>query len=99
MELHPLPSMPQLVAQGEARAVVNRRKPAASLEEAIQRVLDDGRKAMELEDSYIAWLNGDPVPQLKHPRRTLRQWLSGRRPEPAPVMTSIEPVWRSAQSG
>ena len=38
---------------------------------------------MELEDAYIAWLEGKPVPQLRHPRRTLRQWLTGRKPEPA----------------
>ena len=53
---------------------------------------------MELEDAYVAWLEGRPVPQLRHPRRTLRQWLTGRQPEPAPVpppVSEIVPVWRA----
>jgi hypothetical protein len=37
---------------------------------------------MELEDAYVAWLEGKPVPQLRHPRRTLRQWLMNRPPDP-----------------
>jgi hypothetical protein len=90
-----MPPMPVLIAQGEARAVV-RREPRT-----IQQILDDARKSMELEDSYCAWLAGEPVPQLRHPRRTLRQWLTGRRPEPAPAepMTSVELIWRSNPPG
>jgi hypothetical protein len=90
VELHPLPSMPVLHAQGQARAVV--RGPRT-----INEILQDARKAMELEDAYVAWLEGRPVPQLRHPRRTLRQWLTGRQPEPAPATTAateIVPVWR-----
>jgi hypothetical protein len=93
MELHPLPPMPLLQAQGEARAVVNRQP------RTITEILQDARRAMELEDAYIAWLEGKPVPQLRHPRRTLRQWLTGRKPEPAPPMTEIVPVWRAVDPG
>ena len=88
MELYPLPAMPVLRAQGEARAV--QRGPRT-----ITEILQDARRAMELEDAYIAWLEGKPVPQLRHPRRTLRQWLTGRKPEPAPPMTEIVTWWRS----
>ena len=92
MELHPLPPMPVLRAQGDARAVVNPRP------RTIQQILEDARRAMELEDSYVAWLEGRPVPQLRHPRRSLRQWLTGRQPEPAPMpppVTEVVPVWRA----
>jgi hypothetical protein len=92
VELHPLPAMPVLRAQGEARAV--QRGPRT-----ITQILQDARKAMELEDAYIAWLEGKPVPQLRHPRRTLRQWLTGHKPEPAPPMTEIVPVWRAVDPG
>ncbi len=90
VELYPLPSMPVLRAQGEARAV--QRGPRT-----IQQILDDARRSMELEDAYVCWLEGKPVPQLRHPRRTLRQWLTGRQPEPVPMtsVTEIVPVWRS----
>ena len=41
------------------------------------------------------------MPQLRHPRRTLRQWLTGRQPEPAPSppVTEIVPVWRAVNPG
>jgi len=92
VELHLLPAMPVLRAQGEARAV--QRGPRT-----ITEILQDARRAMELEDAYIAWLEGKPVPQLRHPRRTLRQWLTGRKPEPAPPVTEIVPVWRAVDPG
>ena len=85
--------MPVLRVQGEARAVVNGGRGPS------REILQDARKAMELEDAYIAWLEGKPVPQLRHPRRTLRQWLTGRKPEPAPPMTEIVPVWRAVDPG
>jgi hypothetical protein len=96
MELHPLPSMPQprrSISEGEARAIVRNRQPRT-----VAQILDSARKEMELEDSYIAWMKGEKVPQLRHPRRRLRQWLTGRRPEPLPnsVMSSVEPVWLDA---
>ena len=68
----------------------------------LTEILQDARKAMELEDAYVAWLEGRPVPQLRHPRRTLRQWLTGRQPEPAlvpPPVSEIVPVWRAVDPG
>jgi hypothetical protein len=87
--------MPALRAQGEARAI--QRGPRT-----ITEILQDARRAMELEDAYVAWLEGKPVPQLRHPRRTLRQWLTGRKPEPPampPPVTEIALVWRSRPGG
>jgi hypothetical protein len=89
VELHPLPPLDVLRVQGQARAVVN---PGPR---TIQQVLDDARHAMEIEEALEDWMAGRPVKQLRHPRRTLRQWLTGRKPEPAPLMTEIVPVWRS----
>jgi hypothetical protein len=54
---------------------------------------------MELEDAYVACMEGKPVPQLRHPRRTLRQWLMNRPPDPLPMpppVTEIVPVWSSS---
>lgn len=94
MELHPLPPMPLIAVQGQARAVSSPRP------RTITEILQDARRSMELEDAYVAWLEGKPVPQLRHPRRTLRQWLTGRHPEPAPMtmMSDVIPVWRDTES-
>lgn len=94
MELHPL-SLPLLAAQGQARSIADPRPPAASLEEAIQRVLTEGRQRMEYEEAVEDWLHGRPVRALRHPRKSLRCWLFGK-PEPVPPLTcmsSVEPVW------
>ena len=50
--------MPVLRAQGEARAVQWGPR-------TIMQILQDARKEMELEDAYVAWLEGKPVPQLR----------------------------------
>jgi hypothetical protein len=93
LQLYPLAPMPQArrISEGEAAAIVRNRQPRT-----ITEILQAQRKAMELEDAYVAWLEGKPVPQFRHPRRTLRGWLFGRRPAPAfpPPMTEIVPVWR-----
>jgi hypothetical protein len=88
MELHPLP-LPVLLAQGNARAAVNPRPRTVS------EILQAARVQMETEEALEDWLAGRPVRQLRHPRRTLRAWLTGRKPEPVPleVMSSVEPVW------
>ena len=98
MDLHPFPpTVPLSVVrqQDETRAV--NREPRT-----IQQILTEARLEMEREDAlidgYAAYLRGRPVPTLKHPRRSLRAWLTGRKPEPPPplpVMTSVEAVWRS----
>jgi hypothetical protein len=96
MEFHPLPPLDVLRVQGQARAVVN---PGPR---TIQQVLDDARHAMEIDEALEDWMAGRPVKQLRHPRRTLRQWLTGRQPEPAPVpapVTEIVPVWRAVDPG
>jgi len=88
MELHPLvPDLPVLQARGQARAVSRGPRTVAE-------ILEDGRKAMELEDAYCDWLAGRPVKQLRRPRRTLRQWLFGRQPEPvaAVVVSEVVPI-------
>ncbi len=89
-----MPPVAELAARGQAQAIV-RRQPRT-----ISEILDAARKEMELEDAYVAWLRGEPVPQLPHPRRTLRQWLTGRRPPVAvtPTMTSQELIWRTGTS-
>jgi hypothetical protein len=92
MELHPLPRQPDFAAirdRGQVQAVA--RGPRT-----ISEILTDARRSMELEDAYCAWLTGSPLPpRIRHPRRTLRQWLSGRRPEPAPLVSvsSVETVF------
>lgn len=56
------------------------------------QILEDARRAMELEDAYVAWLEGKPVPQLRHRRRSLRARLMNRPPDPVPMsapMTSV----------
>jgi hypothetical protein len=90
--LEPLPgSLPVIRAHGEVQAV-------ASKPRTINEILHNARKAMELEDAYVAWLEGKPVPQLRHPRRTLRMWLRGQWPPPPAMpepMTEVVPVWRA----
>jgi hypothetical protein len=91
VELHPM-QLPDLIAQGNARAVVNQRP------RTITEILQDARRQMEITDAVEDWLAGRPVPQLRHPRRTLRQWLTGRKPEPAlgpPPMTEVVTWLRS----
>jgi hypothetical protein len=94
MELHPMPAMPPMrMAQldGDVRAVV-RNQPRT-----VAEILTDARREMELEDAYVAWLEGKPLPpRIRHPRRTLRMWLTGRGPEPAPLVcqTEVVPVFR-----
>src|SRR5260370_4664086 len=80
-----------VVAQGNARAVVSPRP------RTISEILLAGKARMELEEAAEDWLAGRPVKQIRRPRRTLRQWLSGGIPEPAPHpgMTSVEPGLRS----
>ena len=100
MELHPLPGRPDLglVRQhAEVRSVTSRQL------RTISQILDDARRQMEEDDrysaAYDAWLTGKPVPQLRHPRRSLRQWLTGQRQQPPPApppMTETVPVWRGA---
>jgi len=86
VELHPLlPDLPVLQARGQARAVSRGPRTVAE-------ILEDGRKAMELEDAYCDWLAGRPVRQLRRPRRKLRDWLFGRKPEPAPAVLVSEVV-------
>ena len=101
MELHPWPpgAVPfgALRDRGQVQAIV--RGPRT-----IEQVLTDARRDMEMEDLYCAWLKGEPLPpRIRHPRRTLRQWLFGRQPEtlPAPnsVMSSVEPVWLGLTRG
>ena len=43
-----------------------------------------------IEDAYVAWLEGKPIPKLRHPRRKLRDWLFGRTPDPAPMVAQTE---------
>jgi hypothetical protein len=78
LQLYPLAPMPQArrISEGEAAAIVRNRQPRT-----IQQILQDANREMLLEDCYCAWLEGKPLPpEIRHPRRTLRQWLTGRRP-------------------
>lgn len=88
MELHRLPSLPYLAAHGQARAVVNPRP------RTVQQVLDDARRAMDMEDAYQDWLAGRSVPQLRRPRKSLRAWLFGEPAVPPNVgVSEVVPVW------
>ena len=96
MELTPLPlsawNLSALRVQGDARAAV-RRAPRT-----VEQVLHDAWREMTYEEAFEHWVRGEPVPQLRRPRKTLRMWLRGQRPEPPampPPMTAVELIWRS----
>jgi hypothetical protein len=44
----------------------------------VEQILADVSQQMDMEDDVLAYLSGRPT-RLKHPRKTLRAWLHGRR--------------------
>jgi hypothetical protein len=83
MDLVPLdpPDLARLEAEGEARMI---RHGPVTLQQVLGRAWAEmaeqeqrEERQRQYERAYQDWLHGRPV-KIRHPRRTLRKWLSGR---------------------
>ena len=52
--------------------------PGGRINWTVPQILADVSAQMDMEDDVLAYLSGRPT-RLKHPRKTLRAWLHGRR--------------------